>query len=85
LLHLPHRLRDRLGGGQAEENMDVVLGPANGKSFHLVLARDSSEVGPQWFPRTLRDEFAALFCRKDAMKQRRAIGMGHVRQNPTST
>jgi hypothetical protein len=56
--------------------------PPTARAFVSCSRAIPPNICPQTLPNVVRDEIAALFGRKDAMKQQRAIGVGHVRQHP---
>lgn len=74
-LDFPHSLGNRQGRRKRQKDVSVVVHPAYGKSFHLVLPRDASHVGPQAGLDLRRYDFAPLLGGKDAMKQRATIGV----------
>jgi hypothetical protein len=74
-LDLTHRLSNRHGRRQRQQNMNVILGPAHRQSLHAVLARNAAHVGPQSWLDIGCDRPSPLPGGEDTMEQRATIGV----------
>jgi len=60
---------DSCGGGEGEEDVDVVFDAADGEGGHVVFASDSADVGPKARGDVGGDEGLAMFGGEDAVHQ----------------
>src|SRR5437879_10725848 len=63
-----HRLGNRKSRWQGEQDVDVVLRPADRDGFHFVLPRDAAQERPKSLAKRRGDKRTAFFRAEDAMK-----------------